>query len=478
MSNKPTPSTNSSQSNFSLGLQPAPAWAAILGLVLFSTACVFGGAGSILRLAFPVASLAVGGFLYLRYPILYMGFSWWLWFLTPLLRRLIDYRSGWDPQGLILVAPYLVTFACLATFLRHLPSSYRQGSLPFIMAAVGVFYAFLVGLVQYAPASVARALLDWLSPVLLAFHLFVNWRDYPSYRQNIQTVFLWGVLLTGAYGVVQFLVAPEWDRFWLIESKMTSSMGKPEPFGMRVWSTMNSGGPFASFMMAGLLLLFSTQSPWRFPAAAVGFLAFLLTQGRTSWLGWLLGLILTINSVKPQLKMRLIITVFIVAFAVIPLAYMQPFSDIIATRMQTFSNLEDDNSANTRVEIYQTGLEMALSNGLGNGLGNRWVVSDSGKIEGIVLDSGIIDIFLTLGWFGAIPYVGGIILICFSLLRSSEGRFDVFASISRAIGISFFAQLVGYSSQLGFNGLLFWGFLGLGMAANKYYQHQRLDALK
>ena len=471
MSQRQTLSPTSPKKGFSFGLQPAPAWAAILGLIIFTALCALAGAGSIIRLAYPVGSFAVGVLLYRRYPILYISFTWWMWFLTPWARRIVDYRSGWDAQGVMLISPYLVTLITLATFLRYLPRSYRSGGLPFVLAAMGVFYGFLVGLIKYPPVSVARSLLDWLTPILFAFHLFTKWRDYPQLRQNIQRTFLWGVLITGAYGVIQYLVAPEWDRFWLIKTELTS-FGDPEPLKIRVWSTMNSVGPFGSMMMAGLLLLFTSQAPLRFPAAAAGYLSFLLAQARTNWLGWVLGLFMIINSVKAQIQMRLIVTVIVVAVCVVPLATIDPFANIISTRLQTFSNLEDDNSANVRAAIYKDNINLALSNGLGNGLGSIWVVNEQGKLEVLVIDSGIIEIFITLGWFGGILYFIGIALICFTLFKSSEGRFDVFASTARAIGVSSFAQLVSGSAQLGLSGLILWGFFGISMAANKYYQHQ------
>ncbi len=466
-------SNSSSKTGFSLELQPAQAWTAILGLILFTALCVFVGAGSLLRLAFPVGCLAVALFLYRQYPILYIGFSWWVSFLTPWLRRVIDYRSGWDPNPVILLAPYLVMLVTFITFVRYLPRSYREGGLPFILAILGVFYGGLVGLIQAPPVGVVRALLDWLTPILFGFHLFMNWRDYPSYRQNLQRIFLWGVLVMGTYGVVQYLVAPEWDRQWLLNTKLTS-MGDPKPLGLRVWSTLNSVGPFSAVIMAGLLLLFSSQGALRFPAAAVGYLSFLLSQSRTGWLGWLLALSLIISSVKARLQMRLIITVIVVALCVVPLTTVEPFSKIINNRVQTLSNLENDNSAQVRQQIYKDSLGEAFSNGLGKGIGNIWAINAQGKLEAAVIDSGIIEIFSTLGWLGAIPYVSGLFLIFFNLFQSSEGRFDIFANTARAIGVSCFAQLVSGSAQIGIAGVILWGFLGISMAANKYYQHQRI----
>ncbi|OCQ93115.1 glucose-6-phosphate isomerase [Nostoc sp. MBR 210] len=449
-------------------------WSAILGFILLSVTCYFAGAAGTLRLIYPVTALIVAIFLYLRHPILYIGFTWWMWFLTPLVARLIDYKVGWDPTRQILIAPYLVVFVTIATFLRHFPRASRQGGLPFILAFIGVVYSFLVGLIYNAPVPVARGLLDWLSPIIFAFHLFMNWRDYPTYRQNLQRTFLFCVLLTGAYGIYQFVVAPEWDRYWLIQSKLFTSSGDPVPFGMRVWSTLHSVGPFGAVMQTGLLLLFTASGPLIFPASAVGYLSFLLAQARTNWGGWLLGVILIMGSVKAKIQMRLIAIVVVMALCVIPLTTIEPISEVVSARLESFSNLEKDTSFKDRSGSYDRNLSIALSNVLGNGLGNIWKVNEkTGQIEVFVIDSGILDMFFTLGWFGAVFYLGGLILILVSVIQYSEARFDSFVSAARAIGISSCAQLVIGSGMLSVSGMILWGFLAMAMSAHKYYQHQK-----
>lgn len=461
--------------NYSPSLRSRQGWIVIFGFVLLSLACYLGPAAS-LRLVYPVAALITAVFLYLRHPILYLGFTWWMWFLSAFVTRLVDLRVGWDPTRQMLVAPYLVVFVTIGTLFRSLPSAHRQGGLPFLLAFAGVFYGFLIGLVYNQPVPVARSLLDWLSPLLLGFHLFINWRDYPSYRQNIQRIFLWCVLITGAYGVYQFAVAPEWDRFWLLESKL-SSAGDPVPFGMRVWSTMHSPGPFANVMQAGLLLLFTSSGPLNFPASTVGYLSFLFTQVRTCWGGWLLGIIMILGSVKARIQMRLVITILVMVMCVVPLLAIEPFSKIVATRFESFSNLEEDQSYRDRSKTYDTQLSIALSNTLGNGFGNIWKLNEkTGQIEVAVIDSGILDMFFTLGWFGAIPYLGGLILIIFTISKYAEVRFDSFMSAARAIALSCCAQLIGYSAMIGLSGMILWSFLAITMAAHKYYQHQGMTA--
>lgn len=213
--------------------RPTLAWLVLLGFVFLSALFILAGVGKILNLVFPAGSLAVGVFLYFRYPFLYLSFMWWMWFLTPLVRRLADYKSSFTDPSPLLLAPYLVTAVTLVNVWQYLPTIYRRGGLAFILSFMGVFYGFFVGLIYRSPVQVGIALLEWLAPVLISFHFFVNWQDYPHYRKIIQRTFLWAVLVLGAYGIFQYLVAPEWDRLWLINADINSA-GRP-------FSIRNSG---------------------------------------------------------------------------------------------------------------------------------------------------------------------------------------------------------------------------------------------
>ncbi len=453
------------------GLHPTLAWTAILGFGLVSALCILAGAGGILRLAYPAGAFLVGIFLYSRYPILYLGFTWWVAFLSPLVRRLIDYQSGWVDPSPVLLAPFLVMMVSALMLIKKLPRSLRTGGLPLILAISGVGYGFLVGLIKQSPVSATVALLNWLAPILLAFHLFAHWRNYPHYRQNLERVFVWGALVTGVYGVVQYLVAPQWDRFWLVNTGLLA-FGTPEPLAMRVFSTMNSPGPFATVMMAGLLLLFSSQSPIRFIAGGAGYLAFLLSMVRSAWLGWLVGVLTFIPALKPKLQMRLVVTVMVMAVCVIPLVNMEPFASAIAPRLQTFSNAQDDTSYNDRLTGYTEIFGQALAEVAGEGLGFV-VQSDSIGAN----DSGILSVFFSLGWFGAIPYLGGIMLLFVSLFQSTVGRSDAFMSAARAISLGVFAQIGLGSATTALSGVVMWSFAGMALAAQTYYAHQRAQAI-
>jgi len=165
--------------------------------------------------------------------------------------------------------------------------------------------------------------------------------------------------------------------------------------------------------------------------------------------------------------------VLVMAVCVLPLATVEPFATIISDRIDSFTNLRRDTSYNERSELYEKNVELAFSSGLGKGIGSKYFVNEKGLLQEVTLDSGILDIFFTLGWFGAIPYIGGLALIIFELFKSNVGRFDAFASAARAVGLSILAQLLFGSVMLALSGVVFWSFLGIAMAANKYHQHEK-----
>lgn len=447
---------------FNLGLNPAPAWTAILVLIILTIIGGAAGAGKILNILFPLGTFAVGLLLYFRAPILYVGFTWWIWFLSPLVRRIADYRgAGFTDPSPILLAPLLATLISLITLLKYLPNIRRIGGLPFALSLTGVIYGYLVGLINRNPATVTIGLLEWLAPILFGFHIFAHWRDYPAYRQNTQRTLIWGTLIMGTYGVIQYVIAPEWDRFWIIASNLTT-IGSPEPFGIRVYSTMNSVEPFSAVMTAGLLLLFSTQSVIRFPASAVGYLAFLLSLGRSAWLGWLVGLVSLAVSFKPKLQMRLLLTVLVMILCIVPLVTMEQFSQVIGDRISTLSDVENDGSAAVRKENFEQMFDMALTNYLGDGVG------------GIFYDNAILGFLVNLGWLGSLPYISGILLLVFNLFRESKANKDPFLSATQAIIISCLIRLPVNAVVIAASGIPFWFFLGIGTAMLKHSQYQLL----
>lgn len=447
------------------------AWVAMLAVALLVAACLLVGQAAALRLLFPAASLVTGVYLYYKYPAQYVSFVWWVWMLSPFVRRLVDWQSGWVDPSPVLLAPVLVSCVAGAGFLRHFLPSVRNGGLPFVLAFAGVLYGLGVGLIRSGgDYTLAQPMLTWLVPIFLGFHLFINWREYPAFRRELGRTFVVGALLMGVYGVVQFLSAPMWDRFWMVNIEY-GSFGTPEPLGIRVFSTLNAPGPFSVVMMAALLVLFGSQGWLRFPAAVTGYLSFLLCMTRAAWIGWLVGFATLLAKMESRARLKLIAVVVLFACAIVPLATLEPFASVVGPRIQSMTNPKDDISLAARLEGYGKYFRDAVTDPFGKGIGimdREYAIAPDD--EGIgPHDSAVLELLLSLGFLGAALYGAGLIALLFGLRVRGAVRADSFANAARAVGLGMFAQLILGSVMLGVMGAILWSFAGVVIAASKYH---------
>jgi hypothetical protein len=417
--------------------------------------------------AYLAATLPVGVLLYWRRPGLYVGFTWWLWFLTPEVRRLVDYVQGWDPINPVMLAPYLVSALTIFTLVHHLPKLLLNRYFPFVLIGLGLLYAYAVGVYRVGAPSATYHLLEYSVPIAFGFYLVVHWRRYPLYRLTIQRTFAWGALVMGVYGLIQFLYLPPWDRYWMLSAPITS-IGEPYPLEVRVFSTLNSPQPFGAVMMAGLLLLFCEgRLLLRWPAAAVGFVSFLLSLARTAWGGWLVA-VLFILTQRGHFRSRVFVTLAGTALLSIPLFAVGPVADTINSRLQTITEIRQDNSFRARTEFYAEFLPQAFSSVRGDGLGSTGLGTKLSNEQATLgtygsFDSGVMEIPLVLGWPGMMLYVGGLIWLLVYAFRNTNPE-DLFAVVSRGIVVAMLAMLLADDTTNGLPGMLLWSFLCLAMA--------------
>ncbi len=451
------------------------AWNIIWIWGVFLALCLLARGGKLLVPLFPIGSVGVGLFLYYRTPILYVGYTWWFCFLASVIRRIIDYQSGSVTPGRWGLTAMLVASISLITLFRYAPKAWKSG-LPFLLSTVGVIYAFTIGIIfKNLNLQYMVGFFEWLGPIAFGFHLFINWRNYPAFRQAIERCFVWGVVVTGGYGIIQYCIVPGWDRFYL-DFISASSFGKPYPFEVRVFSTLGAPQAFGTVMMAGLLLLFGSQGSLRFPAAGVGYLSFLLSMARSAWLGWGVGFAAFFPFLKPRLQIRFALTIIVMAILVIPIVNLEPFSDAINQRLESLSTASEDASFQDRAEGYELFLNLALTEVVGQGLGStgpRQTVGTTAITSLGGSDSGVFPLLFSFGWVGAIPYAGGILIILLQLFQGKDSGRDFFSTAARAIALGTFAQVWLNNIFSDAFGLVLWGFLGIGLAAQKYYANQQ-----
>jgi len=437
-------------------------------VVLVAALC-FAGKAQLLRGAIPIAAMLVGLTLYFIKPVLYVQYSIWAWFLAPLARRIVDWKFGYTDPNLVLLAPFLVSGIAGLTLV--LPGRRRNTRIPavFVLCSTAILYGFVVGIVVRPSAETVYGLLNWLCPLLFGVHIYLNWTSYEEHRRAINRTFLWALLILGLYGSYQFFAPPIWDRVWLENgsiSQISPSFGQPEPLRVRVWSTMNSPAPFANAMMAGLLLLLMIRSTLKLPAAAAGYVAFLLSMVRTAWLAWLIGFFLMLKNINPRVIIRIFLSAVVLLVCLLPLLNDPRLATVIGDRVKTFTDLGHDESFGDRLEMYRVLVNDAAGNPFGHGLKNLEVS------HGIPVDSGVLVMFFSLGWLGTLLYAIGIT----SLFLKNGPRpemHDQFYNAATAIVIAMLAQLVGANIFVNVTGTIFWTFTGMRLAASPYHAHER-----
>lgn len=435
--------------------------AVVAVFIVLVVVCSIVPPGQLANFIVPVAAFSVASFLYIKSPYLYVDFVLWVSFFAPLVRRFIDYKIGFTNPSPILLTPYVVMLPTAYSVVRYLPRLKNPIFLPFTLAFSGLAYGVCIGLINSSIKEVTISSLEWIPPVTLGWYLSTQWKHYPIYAQHFTRIFLWCVLITGIYGIYQYLFAPAWDVFWLdkmINELNIVTFGNPEPREIRVWSTMHGPLVFAACLSAGILLLVSQRNMLAVVGTIVGLLCLLLTQVRTAWIGLILGLAILMISMKQSLQIRLFLILMIIIASVISLSSLDLFSDVIGTRVSTLSLGTEDYSAGERISMYRNTLSNAMKYLIGTGL-----TKDSGS------DSGLLDIMIRLGWIGGIPYACGLLFLAMNPMKHTKSRSDNFAKAAHAIAICLAFQLPLGAVMIQVQGAILWSFLGMKLAAWRYY---------
>jgi hypothetical protein len=458
---------------------PRPASASLLWIVAAASLLLVlvlyaAGSGAILRVALPASATLTALALYLRRPIGYIHFTLWTWFLAPLVRRLVDLRFGFEDQSVVLLAPLLVTAIAGITFIREGRNAKGLHLGPFVLCLAGISYGFFVSLIRTKlndPGSVTLAadiygFLTWSTTLLLGLHLYIRWPSYEMQRQAIHKSFLWATLLLGFYGIVQYILAPPWDIAWLEGVGVNGvTFGRPEPYMIRVFSTLNAPGPFALMMQTGLLLLFAIRTRYKFLINAVGYFAFLLSQIRTAWLGWLLGVVVIVSSYRGSPLRRAVLGLLLLPACVLPIMLVPTVAQAVEDRFSTLLHVSQDDSFQDRQDMYQTMLPEILKKPAGQGLLDASEVS----VVRSGIDSGIVQIPLKLGCAGAVLFGAGVFLALRTMLTPNKQNIKrglaEETSVYRAICLCLIAEVISGNSFLGLGGLSYWIFLALWMSS-------------
>jgi hypothetical protein len=441
----------------------------IFCFIVLIAAILLARTGQIAALIFPVSALLVGAFLQQRNPALYVGFTWWLWFLSPVIRRMIDFNAGTYTYGPWHLTPMLVTSLSIIALFRHGVHEFKGYGTAIIISAIGVIYGACVTYIQTDARITAIGTLGWLSPIAFCFYIYINWRSYPQIKNVIHQSFLWGMMIMGPYGIYQYIVAPGWDCFYLNNPNTTKAFGLPEPFGIRVFGTMEAPHTLGATMAAGCYIIMATAGQsYKYIGLVTGLLTILLTSARTIWISLAIGLFLLFPGLSRSRKITFVIVGSLIAYSVYSLAMSDLFYETITKRFESLQDSEDGSFTSRRDALISFGFA-ALTEIIGKGFDSGKIILEGGVPVG---DNGIFLLLISLGLLGGIPYIFGFSFLTHSLFKDFSFRSDNFLAISKAVVISTsFQSLFVAVTESAFS-MVLWGFLGIGLASIRHSQYQ------
>lgn len=441
-----------------------------LGFVVSANALCFAGAAGVMTVAFVGGAIGTAVLLARVRPLAALEFALWLWVLGPQVRRVVDLSTGYHDPSLILVAAPLASLAALPS-IRHLR---RMGLSrvvrPLLVATVAIAVGYAVGAVRVGLQPATAALLVWAVPVLFGLQVVAVSDDVIELRATVERFLVWSALIIGIYSVIQFYVVPPWDAMWMEHAPM-SSIGSPEPFQIRVFSTLNSPGPLAAFLAAAVLCLSDARHSLRLPAQLAGYAGLALSLVRAAWIAWLLGIVVVLVTGRPRARTTALVAVALITVGVLQIS--GPLQRVVADRIDETREGQQDDSFVARMDLHQEMVPRLVDDVVGNGLGatgRASALDADGPGDLAVLDSGLIDFGYSLGLPIGLLALGALTFGGMDLARIGL-RHDIVSAGVVAGGLSVLVQLLFGNALTGIGGITF--FLLWGLAVREILDAQQ-----
>ncbi len=415
------------------------------------------------RYLFPVvATISAAAMLWLR-PTWYVGFVWWVWILSPLVRRILDWQLGYLAVNPVQVTPFAVAGLSAVAVLARPSVLLRRRYWPFLAAAAGLLLAYGVGLVRYGIPGPTFRLLEYAAP--LAFGLFLSSRPRALdelYRPLLVTFVIAGGF-SAVYGVMQFFWIAPWDRAWMVASEAYPTR-YIDPGRFRIFGTLNSTHPFGYVMVAGLTLLLGGRSLKSLPVSAPLVAGLLLSWTRAAWGAWIVSVLVAFAASSGHTRAVIGRIALVGSVTVVLLLLAGPLGSRIATRMDTLAELDEDISLRRRTNLYTNRAFEFLASPEGTGLGAAGKAAKLTTGDTVSIDSGYIALPYEFGWLGAALFFYGLGSLLVVIVRGRNPQDPRYAAliggVAGLLAAGFFVNAFD-----GVHALILWTFVGTAFAS-------------
>ena len=428
---------------------------------------------------------------------------WWytlgvlvLWVVNPELRRLAEWRFGAAPVDVFPVLPLLALIP--HSWSLTLGGGWRRLSRPLVIATwtwLGAFsYALVVAIANGNIAPGAYAFASFVLPIGIGLWFAADSAPFGQAYGRVTRLLFGLTTVISIYGIVQFVVAPPWDTLWLtnVIAGGSLSFGRPAPFMIRVFSVLNSPGPFGSFMAVMLVLALpqlNLRRPWLLAQIPFWLVAIGLSLDRSGWLLFASGAVIYL-ALTPRRAALLVTAGFSAALLAVLIVVLPAIVGNdgvlknLGDRFSSFSDLDQDRSGNERRNLYDTGLQLLWDAPFGHGLG---VVGTATKLSDTAattdFDSGVLARLVEMGLPGVALFSGALAMLTAATFRAWNcAGFERDVALQSVAGMALAVVLALVGSEIfgdvsGILILLLWLICGMAISAqpvSRQYQHRRL----
>ncbi|WP_138494611.1 O-antigen ligase family protein [Paenibacillus pinistramenti] len=420
----------------------------------------------LLLLVFPAFMLGLAGSRHL------VTYSLFVWAIGPEVRRVTDWMGGeYTSVSVLSLAPLLASAMTIIPVLRGIHLMEKPGRRVLLYFGAALLYGSVIGLARNG-TSFVYDLANYAVPLLLIPFFSIK-RFRAEDTDKILSGYANIAVFVAIYGIVQYLVVPPWDAFWMTHVEM-NSIGTPEPLEVRVFSTLNSPGPAAGFLACALVPMV-LEKRWRGSFSWIGVLlvAFCLmtTLVRSSWLMIMVMLLVYIATSPSKRKWRTLLQLAVIALVVTWALPKVPGAEGLTARMQTLGSIEEDHSYNERLDLLNTMLPMVVHNPAGQGLGSVGTgtkLGNDGELgEYGIMDNGFLALLLTFGAAGGLCFFGALVFLLKNIISAvlQKGPEQLYARLSLAVWAGAAASLFSDNGFPGMRGYLIWMLIGIGLGA-------------
>jgi hypothetical protein len=388
-----------------------------------------------------------------------------LFCFVPLVRRLVDAQAGWSPSNPVLLTPYLCSFLATAGFFRYWLQPNPRYIGVFLCMLACIAYGVALAIFDGRTLAAMVDALKWSIGPIFAVYILSEADRHEPMRRVTETCLVWACALMGAYGVAQDVLMPVWDAEWMrnVAELGLDSIGQPQPFAVRVFSTMNSPGSFGIALTAGIIVALKRRPAVVAFTVPLMLIGLALCEYRTLWAATMIGVLMVVLQRRASVRFGNILVLFTVCVVALATMVSVPqIRDALVHRASTLTKLKSDASLESRLSQYGAlarNDNLVVGEGLAISGASRRL--DKGRVDAI--DGALIEIWRSMGVVVGTGFMlsMGVIMGSLLILPPSVGREIYF---DRAIVASTFIELPMGSVHTGEMGFWAWTFAGFALA--------------